>query len=174
MPSAQPLIRPETAADAEAVRAVNALAFGRAAEADLVDALRQDGLAAISLVGCVGNEVVGHILFSPVAFEPQVDGLRVAGLGPMAVRPDRQREGIGSALVRAGLAACREAGFDAVVVLGHPAYYPRFGFRPSVDFGFRPEFDVPDEVFMALELRPGALGAARDRVVRYAPAFRAA
>src|SRR5690606_33456292 len=63
MPSAQPLIRPETAADAEAVRAVNALAFGRAAEADLVDALRQDGLAAISLVGCVGNEVVGHILF---------------------------------------------------------------------------------------------------------------
>ena len=92
------------------------------------------------------------------------------GLGPMAVAPGCQRKGIGSALVRAGLIACTERGFRAVVVLGHPKYYPRFGFSESKRFGIKSEYDVLDEVFMALELVPGALSSASG-IVRYHEAF---
>jgi putative acetyltransferase len=100
----------------------------------------------------------------------RVAAARVAGLGPMAVLPDRQRRGIGSRLVRAGLDACRHLGYEAVVVVGHPAYYPRFGFSRAGAFGLRFESaEVPDEAFMALELRPGAL-AGGGRVL-YLPEF---
>ena len=96
--------------------------------------------------------------------------LKVMGLTPMAVAPAHQRKGIGSALVRAGLEQCRKLDFDAVVVLGHPEYYPRFGFSPSSRFGVESEYDVPEEVFMALELRPNALSG-RSAVARYHSAF---
>jgi putative acetyltransferase len=92
------------------------------------------------------------------------------GLAPMAVRPERQRQGIGSALVRDGIARCRERQYDAVVVLGHAEYYPRFGFTPSVQFGITSEYDVPDDVFMVAELRPGGL-AGRTGTIRYHAAF---
>jgi putative acetyltransferase len=93
------------------------------------------------------------------------------GLAPMAVLPAHQRRGVGSSLVRAGLDVCRHRGVDAVVVLGHAAFYPRFGFQPASRFGIRSEYDVPDDVFMAIELRPGAL-AGPAGLVRYHAAFR--
>lgn len=79
------------------------------------------------------------------------------GLAPMAVAPERQRQGIGSALVRAGLDRCKEPGFGAIVVLGHPEYYPRFGFSIAKRFDIGCEYEVPDEVFMVMELQPGYL-----------------
>lgn len=161
-------IRPEQPEDVPAVHQVNSAAFGRDAEARLVDLLWDAGAVVASLVAVEEGEVVGHILFSPV----NLDGCdrSIAGLAPMAVLPGRQREGIGSALVERGLAACRDAGIDAVVVLGHPEYYPRFGFVPASRFGLGCEYPVPDEVFMALELTPGALQDCRG-TVRYRPEF---
>ena len=94
------------------------------------------------------------------------------GLAPMAVLPGRQRQGIGSALVRSGLDECRRFGFDAVVVLGHADYYPRFGFVRASTFGLMSEYDVPDDVFLALELRLGTLGQGGG-TIRYHPAFAA-
>ena len=94
------------------------------------------------------------------------------GLAPMAVLPGRQRQGIGSELVRAGLDECRRLGFGAIVVLGHAEYYPRFGFVPASKFGLKSEYDVPDDVFMALELIPGALRG-RAGTIRYHPTFAA-
>jgi putative acetyltransferase len=163
------LIRTERGTDRAAVHAVNAAAFPTPAEADLVDALRRQARPLVSLVAERDGTVVGHILFSPLSLGERSDP-GIMGLAPMAVAPEHQRSGIGSALVRAGLDACRELGFAAVVVLGHPEYYPRFGFVPSVRYGIRSEYDVPDEVFMVLELVPGSL---RDTAgtVKYHPAF---
>ena len=162
-------IRPERAADTAAVRAVNRAAFETGAEAELVDALRERVEPVISLVADATGSIVGHILFSPVTLSGHAE-LKIMGLAPMAVRPAEQRRGIGSALVRAGLKRCRQAGCAAVVVLGHPEYYPRFGFVPASRFGIACEYDVPDEVFMAIELEPGIL---RDTsgTVRYHAAF---
>jgi putative acetyltransferase len=114
--------------------------------------------------------VAGHVLFSPVAVDPAAGRAGALGLAPLAVLPGRQRRGVGSALVRAGLDELRRRGAAAVVVLGHAAYYPRFGFAPASRFGLRCEFDCPDESFLALELRPGALAGGAG-VVRYRPEF---
>jgi putative acetyltransferase len=183
-------VRAEVSSDHRAVRRVNRLAFPGPVEAALVDAVR-GAPGCISLVATAGRRVVGHILFTPVrvvgpapparALGPAApvevvgpaddDAARVAGLGPMAVVPDRQRQGIGSRLVRAGLDACRRLGYEVVVVVGHPAYYPRFGFARAGAFGLQFESaDVPDEAFMALELRPGALAGGGGRVI-YLPEF---
>ncbi len=163
------IIRPEQEADHAAVRAVNTAAFDTAAEADLVDALRTQAQPLVSLVAEEKREVVGHILFSPVTLVGHA-GLKLAGLAPMAVTPAYQRKGIGSALVRAGLDYCRREGFVAVIVLGHPEYYPRFGFAPATRFGIGSEYDVPDEVFMALELQAGVL-AGKTGLIKYHDAF---
>ena len=162
-------IRLETPADHAAIRALNRAAFETSAEAELVDVLRRDARPFVSVVALDGDVLVGQIAFSPATLlsDPQ---LRVAGLGPMAVLPARQREGIGGALVEAGLERCRDAGFAAVIVLGHADYYPRFGFVPASRFGLDCEYDVPDEVFMALELEAGALAGSGGRI-RYHPAF---
>lgn len=125
----------------------------------------------MSLVAAEGETLVGHIAFSPVTFTfADGDDVLMMGLAPMAVDPPRQRHGIGSALVRAGLDECRRLGAIAVVVLGHPEYYPRFGFRPASRFGVKSEYQVPDDVFMALELRARALDG-RTGTVRYHPVF---
>jgi putative acetyltransferase len=161
-------VRRESAADRVAVHALNSAAFGQAAEAGLVEALR-DTAGVISLVAEVEDQVVGHILFSPVTFTGD-ESLLIAGLAPMAVTPDRQRQGVGSALVRTGIEECRQAGFGAVVVLGHAGYYPRFGFAPASDHGVDCEYEVPPEAFMLAELQPGYLHGASG-TIRYHPAF---
>ena len=164
-------IRPEAEADYAAVRAVNEAAFDTSAEADLVEALRRRGISLVSLVAEVEGVVVGHILFSPVSLAEH-DHLNLVGLAPMAVAPDYQRKGIGSALVRHGLARCKDLGFRAVVVVGHAEYYPRFGFVPADRYGLRCEYDVPADVFMVAELEAGALNSASG-LVRYDGAFAA-
>jgi putative acetyltransferase len=163
-------IRAETAADHAAVHTVNRRAFAQPGEADLVDHLRAAGCATVSLVAVDAGAVVGHILFSPVTLDSSSPPTNWLGLAPMAVLPERQRAGVGSALVRAGLAAARAAGATAVVVLGHPEYYPRFGFAPASRAGLRCVYDAPDEAFMALELVPGGVAGHRG-LVHYAREF---
>lgn len=162
-------VRAEETQDWAAVQAVNETAFETAAEARLVAVLRDQARPIVSLVAEEGGTIVGHIMFSPVALPGHAD-LKIMGLAPMAVAPAHQRRGIGSALVRAGLERCKELGFGAVVVLGHPEYYPRFGFSPSVRFGIGCEYDVPDEAFMLVELQAGFLQGASGKV-RYHAAF---
>lgn len=116
-----------------------------------------------------GGSIVGHILFSPVTLSGHAE-LKIMGLAPMAVQPAEQRRGIGSALVRAGLERCRQRGCGAVVVLGHPEYYPRFDFLPASRFDIGCEYEVPDEVFMALEVEPGFLRG-KSGTIRYHAAF---
>lgn len=162
-------IRAETAKDGRAVRVVNESAFETPIEAHLVDSLREEAHPVVSLVAEGEDGVVGHILFSPVVL-PGHPELRILGLAPMAVLPKHQRRGVGSALVRSGLEECRKLGAGAVVVLGHPEYYPRFGFVPASRFGLSCKYDAPEEAFMALELVPGHLAGASGEV-RYHPAF---
>ena len=163
-------IRDERDEDIAGVRLVHEQAFGQPQEARLVDALRQAGGVLLSLVAGDGSAIVGHILFSPVAIASDKGRFAAVGLGPLAVLPAAQRKGVGSALVRAGLARLREAGHEAIVVLGHPEYYPRFGFRRASERGIRWEHEAPDEAFMVLELQPGSL-AGHDGVVAYRPEF---
>jgi putative acetyltransferase len=162
-------IRSERAADAPSVRAVNQAAFVTNTEADLVELLRAQASPLVSLVAEEAGAIVGHILFSPVTLPGQPD-LTIMGLAPMAVVPACQRRGVGSALVRAGLRDCKQLGFDAVVVLGHAEYYPRFGFQPASRLGLGCEYDVPDDVFMALELKPGILNG-KSGTIQYHAAF---
>ena len=162
-------IRDEREEDYEAVYAVNAAAFETAAEAKLVEMLREQARPFLSLVAENEGVIIGHIMFSPVMLSGHPD-LKMMGLGPVAVVPAHQREGVGGLLIGAGLARCREMGITAVVLLGHPEYYPRFGFVPSVEFGIDSEYDVPAEVFMALELQPNGLEGKTGRVT-YHSAF---
>ncbi|KJK53584.1 bifunctional class I SAM-dependent methyltransferase/N-acetyltransferase [Streptomyces sp. NRRL F-4428] len=143
--------RPETAADIAAVRAVNLAAFETPLEADLVDALRADGswLPGLSYVAeAADGSVAAHALLTRC----EVGGAPALALAPVAVDPAYQRSGAGSSVVRALLAAARERGESLVVVLGHPSYYPRFGFVEASRFGIRAPFEVPDEAMMALVL----------------------
>ena len=162
-------IRAEAQKDARDVHAINRLAFGGPEEARLVDRLRGQVEPLVSLVLETDGRLIGHILFSPVELAQHAN-LLIMGLGPMAVLPEMQRQGFGRALVRKGLDECRRLGAGAVVVLGHPEYYSQFGFQNASKFGITSEFDVPDEVFMALELVPGYLEDAAG-TARYAPVF---
>ena len=163
------LIRAEERRDWPAVHAVNVSAFEASVEANLVDLLREQAQPLVSLVAEDDGAIVGHIMFSPVSLSGH-PAMRIMGLAPMAVVPAQQRKGIGSALVRAGLERCKQLGFGAVVVLGHPGYYPRFGFLPSSRFGIGSEYEVPEDVFMVVELQPGFLGGASG-TVKYHAAF---
>src|SRR5687768_75503 len=124
-------IRPETAKDVAQIHEVNELAFGSPSEAILVDKLRPVADPQISLVAVSEGQIVGHILFSPVSIETNDSGAVTLGLAPMGVLPEYQNQGIGSQLVRAGFQECQRIGCDVVVVVGHPEYYPRFGFVPA-------------------------------------------
>lgn len=156
-------VRAERPGDEAAIRQVHVAAFGRVQEAGLVDALRAAGAAAISEVAVVDGAVVGHVLFSPV-------GEGLLGLAPLAVVPAQQKRGLGAALVRRGLSRAREAGARAVVVLGEPGYYARFGFVPALRFGLRCRWPETEEAFMALELQRAALQGASG-IVNYHAAF---
>jgi putative acetyltransferase len=161
-------VRLERPGDHAAVREVNRLAFGRDEEALLVDALRAGGHVRLSLVAEDGGQVVGHVLFSDLPILTRQGTVHALALAPLAVTPARQRQGIGSLLVREGLRACAAAGQRIVVVLGHPAYYPRFGFSAALARPLKAPFS--GDAFMAVELVPGALrGVAGE--VRYPPPF---
>ena len=154
-------IRDEEPADYQQVFEVNAQAFETGLEAKLVETLRSKIEPLISLVAVVEEQVVGHILFTPVTVDGcDKRGAALMGLGPMAVLPEFQNRGIGSRLVEGGLARCRALGTEAVFVLGHADYYPRFGFEPAKEFALRYKSEELDPYFMVLALRPGALESA--------------
>ena len=163
------MIRDERPADISAIRGITCAAFRSSGEANLIDALRAQAAPIVSLVADDDGSVVGHIMLSPVALSANSD-VKIMGLAPMAVAPEMQRRGVGSELVRAGLERCRNLAVDAIVVLGHAEYYPRFGFVPASRFGLKSEYSVPDDVFMAIELKPRALDG-KSGAVRYHPAF---
>jgi putative acetyltransferase len=161
------MIRDAMLRDYPAIRAVLRSAFGQDEEADLVEQLRADGDVLVELVEAEAEALRGHILYSPLAIERGGEPLQAAALAPVAVLPAFQRSGVGGALIRAGNARCAALGLDAIVVVGHPDYYPRFGFSAAAAESLEAPFSGP--AFMALELKPGALKAGGR--VRYAKAF---
>lgn len=163
-------IRPERPADHESVYRLNCEAFDTDLEARLVESLRSRDDPAVSLVAVLDKRIVGHALFTPVAVEQSPGEAVLMALGPMAVLPVHQRQGIGSKLVRAGLEACRAAGAAAVFVLGHAEYYPRFGFERASQHGLRFKDGALDSYFMVIELGAGALRQLSGEV-RYLPEF---
>ncbi|MGX5818925.1 GNAT family N-acetyltransferase [Chitinophaga lutea] len=166
-------IRPEQPRDIAAISALHRAAFRGEGESQLVSRLRKSAyfIPELSLVGLQGDDLLGHILFSKVQIVDN-DGreFETLALAPMAVTPAIQFSGIGSQLVRTGLDAARTLGYKSVVVLGHPTYYPRFGFVAASTWGITTSYKVPDEAFMALELMPGSLVGVSGRVI-YPPEF---
>jgi putative acetyltransferase len=162
-------IRPEEPADTAAIRRVLEAAFPTPAEARLVERLQAGGHLLLSVVAEEDEAVVGYIAFSPV----QIDDTAVEGIGlglaPIAVLPGHQGRGIGSRLVREGLAACGRAGYGFVVVLGEPGFYRRFGFDRADRRGLGNEYGAVEE-FMVLELREGAMPG-RGGLVRFGAEF---
>ncbi|MGQ0601527.1 MAG: GNAT family N-acetyltransferase [Anaerolineales bacterium] len=162
------IIRPQNSTDCAAIRLVNENAFGGTGEANVIEALRERGQVTFSFVAEVENRIAGHILFSPVTLETKHGSFGGLSLAPLAVLPEFQRRGIGAQLARAGLDECRRLNCAFVVVLGHPDYYPRFGFERASKYGLRCEWEVPDPAFMVIELLPGAL-TNRAGLVKYQP-----
>lgn len=165
----EPTIRLETSADYAAVYEVNRQAFGQNEEADLVNALRGGGYVRASLVAEQEGQVVGHIMFSALPIVTGNGMSNALALAPMAILPAYQHKGIGSILLRRGLDYCREQGQRIVVILGHPEYYPRFGFSAAKAAAFASPFSG-NEAFMALELVSGALDGIEGQV-KYPPPF---
>jgi putative acetyltransferase len=161
-------IRSERDSDWEPIRVVHRLAFGRDDESRLVDALRDGGYTRVSLVAEIDGQVVGHVLFSELSIITAAGPLGALALAPLAVLPAWQRRGVGSELMRRGLDECRLQGHEIVIVQGHPAYYPRFGF--SAELARPLESPYAGDAFMALELVAGALAGITGKVV-YAPPF---
>ena len=163
-------LRGETPEDIPAIHHIHTAAFGRPNEAALVDALRQNNALTISLVAVQDGRLVGHIACSPVTITSSTAAIEALGLAPMAVLPAYQRRGIGSQLVETGLTACHHTPYGVVVVLGHPHFYPRFGFTPAKPLGIMWEHDAPEEAFMVKGIQAGALAQTRG-VVKYRPEF---
>jgi putative acetyltransferase len=159
------LIRDETPNDEPAIREVNNQAFGQPLEARLVEILREHDGLLLSLVAVVEERIVGHILFTPVTLTTGVDEVRGAGLGPMAVLPEFQRVAVGSKLIISGIERMKQRGVPFIAVLGHAAYYPRFGFQKASDYGVRCQWEVPDDAFMIMPITdrpPPGLARYRD------------
>ncbi|MGB1252830.1 MAG: GNAT family N-acetyltransferase [Candidatus Promineifilaceae bacterium] len=163
-------IRPETPADITQIRQVTLDAFRQVGEANLVDALRTNGTALFSLVATQAERVVGHIMVSPVTIVDGDETWTAVAIAPVAVTPQLQKMGVGSQLVPAALDACRKAGHPLVFLLGHPSYYPRFGFVPAQPHGIKLPFEVSVAAFMVIELQAGALQNKRG-MLHYAPEF---
>jgi putative acetyltransferase len=187
-------LRPEDQDDLESIRHVNVMAFGREAEADLVDSLREAGIVTLSAVTVLGarrlgangttdadkcelytgevygGEIIGHVLFTPVTVATQGAELPLLALGPVAVLPANQCQGLGTMMISGCLEYLRAHGHRGVVVVGEPDFYRRFGFINASRWGLRSELHVPQENFMALSLKPGVLGGIAG-TVRYRPEF---
>jgi len=159
------IIRQEQEKDYEQVKAILQMTFPSEAESNLVDALRSNGKAIISLVAVCAEEVIGHIMFSPVSTTPpsEVKGI---GLAPVAVHPDMQSQWIGSKLIYVGLQLCRELEYDFCVVLGDPNYYERFGFETASRFGLENEYGVDEEFMITRFSDRDVFG-----LVKYSPEF---
>ncbi|XID94837.1 GNAT family N-acetyltransferase [Paenibacillaceae bacterium WGS1546] len=168
------IIRTETTLDHEAVYRLNVRAFGnRDDEAKLVEKIRSSEgfIPELSLVAERDGEIVGHLLLSKAVVTEEGGSRDVIVLAPIAVKPEEQRRGIGSRLISEGLDRCRILGYDLVLLVGHPEYYPKFGFKPARTYGLElRQFDVSDDVFMACELREGALNEFQGEL-RYPQAF---
>lgn len=152
-------IRHEILEDHPHIKRINDLAFGQPDEGMMVDLLRRNPrfIPELSLVALDHGSVVGHILFFPVSIATANTRKTSLSLAPMAVHPDHQSKGIGGRLINEGLAVAKAMGFDSVIVLGHPGYYPRFGFQPASRWGIKPPLEAPDEAFMAMELLESGL-----------------
>ena len=150
------ILRQETANDYSEVFDVNRIAFQQENEAKLVDALRNNlsvFIPALSIVAAVNNKIVGHILFTKISIKDDKGNIYESlGLAPMAVRPEFQKSGIGGQLIRKGLQVAEDLGFKSVIVLGHEHYYPKFGFKPAVEWNIKAPFKVSSNVFLAVEL----------------------
>jgi putative acetyltransferase len=168
------IVRKEERGDEERIRFVNTAAFGRSAEADIVDVLRENCPEGVSFVAVIAERIVGHILFTPAVIEGKEKQVVGMGLAPIAVLPEVQRQGIGSKLTQAGLEETRTMKQPFVIVLGHPEYYPRFGFVPASRYGITTEYEkVPDEASMILVLDEAALKGVSG-TGKYRPEFAAA
>ena len=166
------VIRPERPDEFDAVRAVNLSAFDEPTEANLADALREtpEYIPELSLVAEIDGEIVGHALFCEVTVEQEHGEIVALSLGPIAVKPEWQRKGIGGNLIEAGHRGGREMGYPFVVLIGHPWYYPRFGYLQARQYGLETIWPVSDPVFMVCELQPGALEHAAGQL-RYPEPF---
>ena len=147
------IIRQEKPGDINDIHALNELAFGQPQEANIIDKVRVNCDNLLSLVAIENEKVVGHVLFSPVEIEGQQGIMRGMGLAPMAVLPKIQRKGIGTQLVRSGIENLRKMQCPFIIVLGHPEYYPRFGFERASLYGIKCRWEgIPDDAFMILWL----------------------
>ncbi len=164
------LIREVTPADYAAVTTLNCRAFEGDVEAQRVEQLRSEGAVVASLVAVENKEIIGHILFSDLLIDTEHGVIHAVSLAPMAVAPTHQRRGVGSALVRRGLELCQDRGKTIVVVVGHPEYYPRFGFSAEKAKALHSPYSSAGSAWMALELVPGALEGVTG-TVRYPKAF---
>jgi putative acetyltransferase len=161
-------IRPEIQADFPAIYSINKLAFdGRDAEPRLVEAIRSTDtfIPELSLVAEAAGRVIGHILFSKIVVETRNESLVGISLAPMAVHPSHQNRGIGSALVQHGIEKVRALGYPFIIVLGHPWFYPRFGFSAELARTLECPFGECGEAWMALELVPGALQGVKGKAI---------
>ncbi len=170
MSELHPVIRAERSSDAEAINDVLTAAFEGEDEAHLVGVLRSQGAVLVSMVAELAGVIVGHVMFTRARIAWGDAEQAVAALGPMAVSPAYQRQGIGGQIINSGLAACRSLGETVVVVLGHPAYYSKFGFAPAGRHGLRSEFGGPPEAFMVLPFAVDALAGSAG-LVKYHAAF---
>jgi predicted N-acetyltransferase YhbS len=161
------LIREERKNDYDEIKKINDLAFGQENEGKMIEALRKtlDYNSKLLLVAERKEKIVGYILFYPIKIKNEIEEFTVLSLAPMAVYPEYQNKGIGSKLVKRGIEVAKKYDFNAVIVVGHPRYYPRFGFRPASNWGIKLPFNVPDNVFLALELKENSLKNCNGTVV---------
>lgn len=150
-------IRKEGPGDFTVIKKINDLAFGQEQESKIIDSLRKNCDNLLSFVADDDGKVVGHIMFSPVMISGTEEPIWGMGLGPMAVLPEYQRRGIGSALVKEGIRILKDRNCPFIILVGHPEYYPRFGFKKASLYRIKCQWEVPEEAFMILVLDESAM-----------------